>query len=94
MELDSFFSLTAAFSVAAVAYFLRFSRDDWLEFYIPDINSLFFFRTCLCVNFVYLQEKFVILFARSKSLCITLLTAEIIKWQKCAGMGLNGFHTR
>ena len=24
----------------------------------------------------------------------TLLTAEIIKWQKCAGMGLNGFHTR
>ena len=25
---------------------------------------------------------------------ITLLTAEIIKWQKCAGMGLNGFHTR
>ena len=25
---------------------------------------------------------------------ITLLTIEIIKWQKCAGMGLNGFHPR
>ena len=25
---------------------------------------------------------------------LTLLTAEIIKWQKCAGMGLNGFYTR
>ena len=24
----------------------------------------------------------------------TLLTAEIIKWQKCARMGLNGFHIR
>ena len=23
---------------------------------------------------------------------LTLLTAEIIKWQKCARMGLNGFH--
>ena len=23
---------------------------------------------------------------------VTLLTAEIIKWQKCARMGLNGFH--
>ena len=57
-----FFSLTAAFSVVAVAYFLRFSRDDWLEFYIPDINSLSFFRTCLWVNFVYLREKFVILY--------------------------------
>ena len=25
---------------------------------------------------------------------ITLLTAEIIKWQKCARMGLNGFHIK
>ena len=57
-----FFSLTAAFSVAAVAYFLRFSRDDWLEFYIPDINSLSFFRTCLWVNFEFLREKFIILY--------------------------------
>ena len=24
----------------------------------------------------------------------TLLTAEIIKWQKCAHMGLNGFHIK
>ena len=24
----------------------------------------------------------------------TLLTAEIIKWQKCARMGLNGFHIK
>ena len=24
----------------------------------------------------------------------TLLTAEIIKWQKCAHMGLNGFHKK
>ena len=57
-----FFSLTAAFSVVAVAYFLRFSRDDWLEFYIPDINSLSFFRTCLWVNFEFLREKFIILY--------------------------------
>ena len=27
-----------------------------------------------------------------KSSHLTLLTAEIIKWQKCAHMGLNGFH--
>ena len=25
---------------------------------------------------------------------ITLPTAEFIKWQKCARMGLNGFHIR
>ena len=25
---------------------------------------------------------------------VTLLTAEIIKWQKCARMGLNGFHMK
>ena len=24
----------------------------------------------------------------------TLLTADIIKWQKCARMGLNGFHIK
>ena len=24
----------------------------------------------------------------------TLLTAEVIKWQKCAHMGLNGFHIK
>ena len=31
----------------------------------------------------------------SKKTCQkTLLTAEIIKWQKCARMGLNGFHIK
>ena len=25
---------------------------------------------------------------------VTLLTAEIIKWQKCGHIGLNGFHMK
>ena len=32
--------------------------------------------------------------AAVESLVDTLLTAEIIKWQKCARMGLNGFHIK
>ena len=44
---------------------------------------------CACSNIVCLLSKLYI-----PSTHYTLLTAEIIKWQKCADMGLNGFHTK
>ena len=36
----------------------------------------------------YIQRR------RGEPSLATLLTADIIKWQKCARMGLNGFHIK
>ena len=37
---------------------------------------------------------FIPLFIQPQRWQDTLLTAEVIKWQKCARMGLNGFHIK